>query len=264
MKKLLRPKDILLLGLAGALDVFEDIQDPAGLGLVDTANLYQWVPRRYKRHNFSRLVARELKTQNIEKIIKNDQVYLRLTTRGKKQVFRDFSLFDISRRRWDRKWRLVIFDIEEVNRQTRDIFRRKLKELGFGMLQESVWISPHDVAQDLQEFVEAKNMTPFVFVLETGEILAGDTEILVNKIWHINDLNQQYSKLLEEINEFFKMYIEIHDRDKKYTDKVLRLRMKYLQVLAGDPCLPEELLPESWLGEKIKKAVNRLPKVTAS
>ncbi len=46
-------------------------------------------------------------------------------------------------RRWDGKWRIVIFDIRERFRSVRDHLRLELREAGFVQLQKSVWVTPH-------------------------------------------------------------------------------------------------------------------------
>ena len=258
MRKLLRPGDVLLLGLAGAIDLFEEFQDPAGLGKEEAKQLYGWVSRRYKRHNFSRLIQKQLRTDYIEKRVKDGEVYLRLTSQGKKVITRDFPVLSLANRKWDKKWRVIIFDFEELNRKKRDRFRSKLKELGFGMLQESVWITPHDVAQDMYEFLEASKMDSQVFVLEVSTILASDQLLLVNKIWKIFELNERYENLLIRIQTFSRMYVTHNDRGIKHTSKIQKLREEYLKILITDPCLPKELLPENWAGEKARKALKNL------
>src|SRR3989344_4002694 len=149
MRKLLRSQDILLLGLAGGLDLFEEINDPLSLVSKSYENMYGWVPKKYKRHNFSHLVWRNIKTGFIEKVEKNGEIYIRLTSQGSQKIIREFPLLSLQKKKWDKKWRFAIFDIQEVNKNVRDQLRKKLKELGFGMLQKSVFISPHDVLKDL-------------------------------------------------------------------------------------------------------------------
>ena len=48
------------------------------------------------------------------------------------------------KRRWDKRWRVVVFDIPEKHRRTRDSLRSSMRELGFYRLQDSVWVYPHD------------------------------------------------------------------------------------------------------------------------
>lgn len=45
-------------------------------------------------------------------------------------------------RLWDRKWRILMFDVPEGIRFRRDRLRRMLKELGLAPLQKSVWMYP--------------------------------------------------------------------------------------------------------------------------
>ena len=45
--------------------------------------------------------------------------------------------------KWDKKWRIVIFDIKEKRRAVRDELRSLLITTGFVKLQDSVWVYPH-------------------------------------------------------------------------------------------------------------------------
>jgi DNA-binding transcriptional regulator PaaX len=45
---------------------------------------------------------------------------------------------------WDGKWRVLIFDIPQSLAPLRAELRGILKKAGFQMLQQSVWIFPHD------------------------------------------------------------------------------------------------------------------------
>jgi len=72
--------------------------------------------------------------------------YPRLTKRGKEymQRLKIGTLQIVKPRLWDRKWRIVIFDIQEKQRDLRTKIRRLLQGLGFLRLQNSVWIHPYD------------------------------------------------------------------------------------------------------------------------
>ncbi|MEK7175952.1 MAG: CRISPR-associated endonuclease Cas2 [Patescibacteria group bacterium] len=47
-------------------------------------------------------------------------------------------------RKWDNKWRVIIFDIPEKKRGLRTRAREILKVAGFQRLQDSVWVFPYD------------------------------------------------------------------------------------------------------------------------
>jgi Phenylacetic acid-responsive transcriptional repressor len=45
---------------------------------------------------------------------------------------------------------MIFFDIEELQRRKRDELRRYLKQLGLKQMQESVWISPWEVRDEVK------------------------------------------------------------------------------------------------------------------
>ena len=47
-------------------------------------------------------------------------------------------------KRWDKKWRVLIFDIAETRKHIRDDIRNSLKKMGLYKLQNSVWAYPYD------------------------------------------------------------------------------------------------------------------------
>lgn len=72
--------------------------------------------------------------------------YLSLTKKGEDK------LQDLEKRNyvlkkpkiWDKKWRVLIFDIKEERRALRDKVRSTLVSVGFVRLQDSVWVFPYD------------------------------------------------------------------------------------------------------------------------
>lgn len=78
--------------------------------------------------------------------------YIQLTDKGKKQL-RLWGLagYEIKKpKRWDKKWRILSFDIKEKKREVRDKLRLTLSKMGFYPIQRSVWVYPYDC----EEFVQ--------------------------------------------------------------------------------------------------------------
>lgn len=77
-------------------------------------------------------------------IERDGQTFIELTRRGQR-IARGHSL-DLLRIkrpfRWDRRWRIVSFDISERHKESREVIRGKLKLLGFRQIQRSVWLLP--------------------------------------------------------------------------------------------------------------------------
>ena len=68
--------------------------------------------------------------------------------------------------KWDRKWRVVVFDIPEEVRQLRDVFRGRLKKLGFYELQKSVFVHPYDCEKEISMITEVYELKKYVrFIL---------------------------------------------------------------------------------------------------
>lgn len=74
------------------------------------------------------------------------KTFLRLTEKGERfaALMQDGALTPKKPRRWDGKWRLLIFDIPERRRRARGQVRKTLVKLGFVRLQDSVWAFPYD------------------------------------------------------------------------------------------------------------------------
>jgi hypothetical protein len=60
----------------------------------------------------------------------------------------------IKPRKWDKKWRIIIFDIKEEKKYLRDKVRNTLISIGFIKLQKSVWVFPYD-CEDLITLIKA-------------------------------------------------------------------------------------------------------------
>lgn len=58
-------------------------------------------------------------------------------------LFEDYSI--ARQLKWDGKWYLLIFDVEEKDRGFRDAMRRKISDIGMLQLQNSVYIYPYSI-----------------------------------------------------------------------------------------------------------------------
>ena len=72
-------------------------------------------------------------------------LYVRLTKKGAQEL-RHYELGEMTIERpfrWDKRYRIIIFDIKETRRSVRDELRYWLQHLGFVRLQQSVWVHPY-------------------------------------------------------------------------------------------------------------------------
>ena len=113
--------------------------------------------KRYPKRKVSDTFYRLRRHGLIEIQTVNCQIYISLTPEGRKRagIFQIDKLKIARPKRWDKKWRLLMFDIPQIRKISREALRGKLKELGFFPLQKSVWVYPFECRAEtelLQDF----------------------------------------------------------------------------------------------------------------
>lgn len=138
-------RNTLLTIVAAAPLLTIAIAAPKVISALESIGVSEIIPRNPKqriRENLSRLKRNGL----IRFEADNGRKVIRLTKAGEAELRRleSHSLIMRKPRRWDRRWRVVIFDIAERRKTKRDSIRRLLMRLGFFRLQDSVWVYPYD------------------------------------------------------------------------------------------------------------------------
>ena len=102
---------------------------------------------------------------------KDGTITLILSSEGK-EIALTFNLekMTIRRHKWDKKWRIIIFDIPEKKKKLREIFRYHLKRLGFIDLQHSVFVLPFECKSEMEYLIEFYNLRRFVRFIEAHHI----------------------------------------------------------------------------------------------
>ena len=102
--------------------------------------------------SFTRLRERGL----VEIVEVNGKKVARITKKGESKLdFLDKHNFKLKiPKKWDGRWRVVIFDIKESRSKTRFLLRTTLAQIGFVRLQNSVWLYPYD-CEDLISLLKA-------------------------------------------------------------------------------------------------------------
>lgn len=196
----------------------------------------------YKKETLHSVICRLAKERWLRKKRLGSGVAVSLTKKGWEFLAEKFPL---TRRglKWDGRWRVVIFDINEKERRQRAVLRQYLKFLGFGQLQESVWLSPFPVEEELRRFLAGKSISGEVLLLK-AEISFGDIKELAARVWSLRKLGNAYQRLIGEWWE-----------NKVTSDSgfAAKWESEYLRLLLDDPFLPKEFLPYGWAGEKARK-----------
>jgi len=249
VKKLLRSRDKILITLAflGDAALFAYVGGHSGYR---KGSFFDFLD--VKKSAFRSALYKSLRVGEVEKVIENGEPYFRITSRGKGRLVRMFPIYRLAGRPWDGKWRVVIFDIPEVERNKRLALRAELISLGFGKLQKSVYISPLDILADLKEYLGNYELYSKVIVFEAREIFTKDQRIVANYVWQLNKLNQRYLRLIDLI------YSKNECDEKEWEQRAKEIKGKFFDVLRDDPILPKELLPSDWAGDSVKKLIAQI------
>ncbi len=165
---------LALIALGGILTV-----GAVAPGLIGELNkiIYGKKKERYKQYREIWERFNILKRRGHLEFIKEENGYLIycLSQKGKtiiKKFTFDELLISIPKE-WDKKWRLVIFDIPELRRKERVALRKKLQEIGFYQCQKSVWIHPFSCNEEIEFIKDILNIKPFVKLFLVEEMTDG-------------------------------------------------------------------------------------------
>lgn len=77
---------------------------------------------------------------------KESKKFLRITPKGCQAFAFEQAKIVLKnqKKKWDGRWRMVVFDVPERRRRTRNRLRAVMLEIGFVRLQDSVWVYPYD------------------------------------------------------------------------------------------------------------------------
>ncbi len=107
-----------------------------------------------------------------------------LTDKGKKKIA-TFNIDNMEIKKpkvWDKKWRMVIFDIPEKYKPAREALRETLKRLGFYEYQKSVLVYPYECQKEIDFVIEYFDIRPYVRIIAAISL---DNEIHLHKIFDL-------------------------------------------------------------------------------
>jgi CRISPR-associated endonuclease Cas2 len=110
--------------------------------------------RKKNNGRFNVQIKQALKRLNQRGLIEINRGRVTLTNKGKQEL----AFYEMKKRlikhpkKWDKKWRVVIFDVWERRRKVRDDMRKYLSQIGFVKLQQSVWVYPYECEDVVELF----------------------------------------------------------------------------------------------------------------
>ncbi len=116
-----------------------------------------------------RFLKRSIKALYESKVIKEKKnkdgtVTIVLSDEGKKKAITyDIDNMEIEKpKKWDKKWRFVLFDVPEEKKSVRKSLWSHLKSIGFYEFQKSVFVHPYDCKNQIDYIIETYEAREFV------------------------------------------------------------------------------------------------------
>lgn len=86
-----------------------------------------------------------------------------LTDKGKKKAL-TYKIDEIKipeMKKWDKKWRMILFDIPEHKKKARNALAYSLKQMGFRQFQKSVFVHPFECYNEVEFVIEFWKMRSY-------------------------------------------------------------------------------------------------------
>lgn len=162
---------LLAVGMAGLLTVA--VIAPNSLQML---KLFGIGKKQYKPRSVYQTLKRLERQKFVEIREKDGKTLVTVTENGKKRLLKyEFDNMTIEKpTKWDKKWRVVAFDIPENRRAARTALRQKLSDLGFKKLQRSVFIHPYPCKNEIDFVGEIFGVQKHISFMEADYISSAD------------------------------------------------------------------------------------------
>jgi phenylacetic acid degradation operon negative regulatory protein len=170
------------------------------------------------------------------------------------------------KRKWDGRWRLVLFDVPENCRQTRDKLRVHLRHRGFGCLQNSVWITPDDAKTERALLADGPVDVEALIVLEARPCAGESDSEIVTGAWDFVKINARYTSYRQLLARRPRKHLNTKAAATIFHRWLKEEQHAWKAVMEIDPLLPACLLPREYGGrdawrdrlEAMKQAVEQI------
>lgn len=135
-------------------------------------------------HNLHRNIKSLYRSHLIDEKDNDDgTITIVLTELGKKHALTyQIDEIKVPAMKWDKKWRIVMFDIPEKRKRARDALSKTLKNMEFVQLQKSVFVHPFECSKEVSFVTEFFKVRPYIRLVLAENI---DSEYALKKKFNL-------------------------------------------------------------------------------
>ena len=125
----------------------------------------EWDDWKKFNHAYLRQTLRRFEKQKLVEIrtIRGKE-RITITNAGKKKII-EYAIEELEiapSKNWDRKWRMVLYDIPTRKKRLQEVMRKELKKLGLLAINESVYITPYPCYDEVEFLRQYYNLGGYI------------------------------------------------------------------------------------------------------
>ncbi|MCG2691653.1 hypothetical protein L6272_02365 [Microgenomates group bacterium] len=191
----------------------------------------------------------------VDKIVRNNQSYFRLTGLGKEQLVKSLNLSRGQQSVWDLIWRLVI--VNDAQGQSR-VLESGLRALGYKRVTRGVYVTPFKVSGPTKQLFLDHKWQNMAQIIESRRLVLGDDQQWARRLWKLDQTSTAYFEFVNFSERLLKMGRKNFSLLKQSKGGFKTALDKYFSLIVSDPGLPRKLLPPDWQAEEARELFNRL------
>ena len=156
--------------------------------------------------------------------------------------------FERNRKKGDTSFTLVTTQFTDANRQTRNHVRQYLNKIGFGQMQNGIYIAPYNRLADIEYLVSEYKLDENMQAYLVGETYPRITPAVADDVWNLTEVNQEIKKIQKWQEEFLIPKVQNATTNLELLACYLELIDAVSEIYVLDPMLPENLLNSAWVG----------------
>lgn len=213
-------------------DVLITVEDREKIAVSELHNLLQPETKQAVFSAVGRLIKKDF--------LKNSPGGVTITQKGKDYVYGNLNAIK-KFGELKRPFTLVIFEIPENQKVTREKLRTQLNNLGFGSLKRGIMMGAVSDEKEILRIINTLNLRDRVLILRVSSA----NEVLRSRFipWNFEKINLVYHSFIERASQFLSQ-----QHDEKTRIRAKQLVLHFARASKLDPVLPSELNDHHYLG----------------
>ncbi len=122
--------------------------------------------KKFNKWRLKQVLKRLHEAKLVEISETKDGQIVKISDKGKRKLLK-YKIDDLTlvKKRWDKKWRIIIYDVDESKKYLRDIFQLMLRKLEFLQLQKSVYMTPYPCENEIEYLRQVYDIGKDVVIL---------------------------------------------------------------------------------------------------